>query len=56
MAKDKKHTLNEAELEDHPGEDLYIDEKHEDAAFLEKQETFIINNNPRNGEGPRTGQ
>lgn len=50
----KKEQIDSAEIfQDHPGEDFYVDKKHEDAQCLQKQDVGIINNNPRNGEGPK---
>lgn len=48
-----KTIVNDEKFQDYPGEDIYIDEKNEDPVFLQKQDVIIINNNPRNEEGPK---
>ena len=55
MDKDKK-VPNAEEYDDYRGADVFIPANEGDTAFLQKQDTRILNNNPRNGDGPRLGK
>ena len=50
---DKEETIRKEEIQDYRGVDVNIADNDKNTVFLQKQDTEIINNNPRNGEGPR---
>jgi len=52
MDKDKTQTRNAARRE-YRGMDMDIADSDKDTKCLEKQDTRILNNNPRNGDGPQ---
>lgn len=52
MDKEKK-TPKEDERQDYRGVDVNMADGEEDTTCLQEQDTRMMNNNPRNGDGPQ---
>lgn len=50
---DKKNIKKEEEQKDYRGADVNIADDERDTVKLQKQDTCMLNNNPRNDDGPQ---